>query len=270
MADTITLFRGDCLDLLRKLPNENIDLTVTSPPYDNLRSYNGAAAQWNFEKFKDIAEQLFRVTKDGGVVIWVVGDATIKGSETGSSFRQALFFKDLGFRLHDTMIYEKVNPIPQNHNRYEQCFEYMFAFSKGTPAVWNPIREPTKNAGKAFNWGDRKTELDAAQCRRHRGTELYTVGETKLHRNIFRYTIGGGKTGHPAVFPERLAEDQILSWSSPGDTVLDPFMGSGTVGVAAVRHGRNFIGAEIEAPYFTPARERIFHEAGEENMKWTD
>lgn len=104
---SITLMQGDCLERMKEIPDCSIDLTVTSPPYDNLRIYNGNIDQWNFEKFQGIARELFRVTKDGGVVVWVVGDATIKGSETGSSFRQALYFKDLGFNLHDTMIYAK-------------------------------------------------------------------------------------------------------------------------------------------------------------------
>ena len=137
------------------IPDNFIDLTVTSPPYDNLRTYKGFVFD-----YKSMLKELYRVTKDGGVVVWVVGDATIKGSETGTSFKQALYAKDIGFNLHDTMIYEKNNPIPQNHNRYEQCFEYMFIFGKGKPKTFNPILEPTKNAGKEFNWGDRKTILD--------------------------------------------------------------------------------------------------------------
>ena len=136
----VDLHNGDCLEIMKNILDGSIDLTVTSPPYDNLRTYNGNIAQWSFEKFQDIAKELYRVTADGGVVVWVVGDATIKGSETGTSFRQALWFKDCGFKLHDTMIYKKINYVPLTHNRYEQEFEYMFVFSKGKPKTFNPIK----------------------------------------------------------------------------------------------------------------------------------
>lgn len=243
---------GDCVQLMQGLPDNSIDLTVTSPPYDNLRTYNGFS--WDFEA---TARELFRVTKPGGVVVWVVNDATIKGSETGTSFKQALFFKECGFNLHDTMIYEKVNPIPQNHNRYEQCFEYMFVLSKGSPSTFNPLQTQTKNAGKVLNWGGRKTEMDVAQCRRHRDNEMREVKQYKTRRNIFKYVIGGGRSGHPAVFPEQLAVDHILSWSNPGDVVLDPFAGSGTTAKMAALNDRHFIGFEISAEYCDLAQKRI-------------
>lgn len=246
------IINDDNMNGLRQLPNECIDLTVTSPPYDNLRTYNGFS--WNAE---GLIRELYRVTKPGGVIVWVVGDATVKGSETGTSFRQALSFINGGFNLHDTMIYAKNNPIPQNHNRYEQSFEYMFVFSKGKPRVFNPLTEPTKNCGKSFDWGGRKTVMDDNQCRRHRETESLTVKSTKIRKNIFYYSIGGGKTGHPAVFPEQLAADHILSWSNPGDLVLDPFMGSGTTAKMAARHGRHYIGFEISEEYCKLARARI-------------
>ena len=254
------LLQGDCLELMKSMPDNKIDLTVTSPPYDNLRTYNGNIEQWSFEKFKLIAKELYRITVNGGVVVWVVGDSTIKGSESGTSFKQALYFKEIGFNLHDTMIYKKKNPIPQNHNRYEQCFEYMFVLSKGKPKTFNAIRTPTKNAGKSFDWGNRKTKMDDSQCRRHRNSEIIEVNATKIHDNIFEYSIGGGKTGHPAVFPEQLAEDHIISWSNENDIVFDPFMGSGTTGKMAVLNNRDFIGVELDEEYFNIAKERIEYE----------
>lgn len=251
------LMHGDCLEVMINMPDNVFNLTVTSPPYDNLRKYNGNVDQWTFDKFKLIADQLFRITKEGGVVVWVVGDATIKGSETGTSFKQALYFMDIGFNLHDTMIYKKANPIPQNHNRYEQCFEYMFVFSKGKPSTFNAIRIPTKNAGKSFDWGKRKTKMDDNQCRRHRDSEIIEVNQTKIHENIFEYSIGGGKTGHPAVFPEQLALDHIISWSNEGDLVFDPFMGSCTTGKMALLNSRNFVGIELDEEYYNIAKKRI-------------
>ena len=252
------LYNGDCRKVLFSLDNESVDLVVTSPPYDNLRTYEGTC-EWNFKIFKQVAYGLYKTLKCGGVVVWVIGDATINGSETGSSFRQALYFKEIGFNLHDTMIYQKVNPIPQNHNRYEQTFEYMFVFSKGKPHTFNPLKVETKNAGKEFKWGNRKL-LDKKQCRRiHDENEKLTVKGTKNRGNIWDYAIGvsGNKSGHPAVFPKQLANDHIISWSNEGDTVLDPFMGSGTTGEASLRLNRNFIGIEKVESYFNLSEERI-------------
>lgn len=259
----IKLMRGDCEIRLQELPDSYVDLVVTSPPYDALRKYKGVEEPWNFDKFKRVAKQLYRVLKPGAVIVWVVGDSTVNGSESTSSFRQAIFFTELGLNLHDTMIYAKNNPIPQNHNRYEQCFEYMFVLSKGKPKTFNGLTEPTKLAGQTMDWGNRKTVMDPNQCRRHRGTELIKVKDTKLRKNIFWYSIGGGKTGHPAVFPLQLATDHILSWSNPGDIVLDPFMGSGTTGVSAIFHYRSFIGVELSQEYYRSSKRRIREAAHE-------
>ena len=252
----INLIQGDCIAEMQKMESNLINLTVTSPPYDNLRTYAGTL-DWSFEIFQQVANELYRITKDGGVVVWVVGDKTVKGSETLTSFKQALYFNEIGFNVHDTMIYKKTNPIPQNHNRYEQCFEYMFVFSKGKPKTFNPIKEETKNKGKFFNWGGRKTKMDNSQCRRHREDEVIEVNPTKTMKNIFEYSVGGGKTGHPAVFPEKLANDHIVSWSSEGDIIFDPFMGSGTTGKMAKLNNRRFIGIEKVPEYFEIAKNRI-------------
>ena len=146
MIELNKIYNEDCLEGMRGIPDGSVDLTVTAPPYDNLRTYNGFA--WDFE---GVAKELFRVTKHGGVVVWVVGDQTIKGNETGTLFRQALFFKDCGFNLHDTMIWKKTNPIPLTHNRFEQSFEYMFVFSKGSPKTFNPIKIPCATKGQIRN-----------------------------------------------------------------------------------------------------------------------
>lgn len=242
----------DCVEAMKLMPDEYVDLTVTSPPYDNLRTYQGFS--WDFES---TAKELYRITKQGGVVVWVVGDATVKGSETGTSFKQALYFKEIGFNLHDTMIYHKTNPIPQNHNRYEQSFEYMFVLSKGKPKTFNPIKEPTKNAGKEFDWGNRKTIMDKNQCRRDRGTDKIKVSNKKIKQNIFSYAIGGSKTGHPAIFPEQLANDHIISWSNEYDIIFDPFMGSGTTAKMAMLNNRKFIGCELSENYCKIIKERL-------------
>lgn len=246
----IKLLHGDCLELMKDIPDKSVDLTVTSPPYDNLRSYNGNIEQWSFEKFQAIAKELYRITADGGVVVWIVADATIKGSETGTSFKQALWFMHCGFNLHDTMIYAKSSQ-PRQRNRYEQQFEYMFIFSKGIPKTTNLIRVPSKNAGKTVKRTCRDNNCDDLKGTRN------VVLETKIKSNIWEYGIKKNTTGHPAIFPEQLSNDHIISWSNEGDTVLDCFMGSGTTGVACVNTNRNFIGIEIDDEYFKIAQKRI-------------
>ena len=257
MDTVLKLYKGDCLELMKDIPDKSVDLTVTSPPYDNLRSYNGNIEHWSFEKFQAIAKELYRVTKQGGVVVWVVGDATVKGSETGTSFKQALYFKEIGFCLHDTMIFAKRNPIPLTHNRYEQCFEYMFVFSKGKPKVFHPIMIPCETAGSRIHRRSTGRVEEAATRNRD---EVTVTKMMKQKGNIWEYLVGSkkGETGnHPAPFPEGLANDHIVSWSNEGDTVLDCFMGSGTTGKMALLNGRNFIGIELDAEYFEIAKERI-------------
>lgn len=255
----IDLRKGDCLELMKDITDESIDLTVTSPPYDNLRKYNGNIEQWNFEKFKNIAKEIYRTTKTGGVVVWVVGDQTKKGSETGTSFKQALYFIELGLNLHDTMIYQKNNPVPQaDKTRYTQSFEYMFVFSKGKIKTVNRIVEPCKHIGK-IHFG--KNKINEENCDRKIDR---AVKSFKPLKNIWCYNVGNNQSskskiacGVPAIFPEKLAKDHILSWSNEGDTVLDCFMGSGTTGIACVELKRNFIGIELDEKYFEIAKNRI-------------
>jgi len=246
-----TIICGDCLEEMKKLPDGCIDLTVTSPPYDNLRKYNG----YVFD-FEGIAKELFRITKSGGVVVWVVGDATIDGSETGTSFRQALYFKEIGFRLHDTMIYAKRNYIPLTHNRYEQQFEYIFVLSNGRPCTFNPIKNNCVTAGMKRN---RMREKEAGQGIRPT-KEPTIISNDKIKGNVWIYDIGNGhteRTSHPAPFPEQLAADHILSWSNPNDLILDPMCGSGTTCKMAKYHQRHFLGYDISEEYCEIARKRV-------------
>ena len=251
------LWNGDCLDKLKQIESNSIDLTVTSPPYDTLRTYNGNIDSWSFEKFQLIAQELYRVTKKGGIVVWVVADKTEKGSESGTSFRQALYFKEIGFSLYDTEIYQKQNIMPLTHRRYEQEFEYMFVLCKGKkPNTFNPIMIPCKYAGTE-HWGTptyHKTN-DSGLVK----VENKKVNDEKQHGNIFCYLTNKSKDtkGHPAPFPLQLAKDHIITWSNEGDLVLDCFMGSGTTGVACKRLNRDFIGIEKDEKYFEIAKERI-------------
>ncbi len=250
---------GDCAAVMATFEPDSIDLTVTSPPYDNLRKYNG----YHFD-FEAIAAQLWRVTKPGGVVVWGVADATINGSETGTSFRQALHFMGLGFNMHDTMIYAKENigMYDPRNGRYKSAHEYMFVFSKGTVLTYNPIKDrPTATPGR--NLDRAHGRKPSGELRRSHMPPVLT-GEFQDRFNIWHYRIGNNLSAkdtalkHPGAFPEALARDHIISWSNPGDVVLDPMCGSGTTGKQAVLLGRRFIGIDISAEYVEGiARPRI-------------
>lgn len=252
MLELNRIYCENNLETMARMPDNFLDLTVTSPPYDNLRTYNG----YSFD-FESIAKELFRVTKQGGVVVWVVGDATIKGSESGTSFRQALYFKEIGFNLHDTMIYSRFS-MPSTAKRYAQDFEYMFVFSKEKPKTSNLIKVPCRYAGI----GTSPTSRDKTGTLVGKGGRV--IKNEKKESNIWHYSAGAGKSTkdtvaheHPAIFPERLANDHIISWSNEGDLVYDPFMGSGTTAKMALKNGRNFIGSEISAEYCAIAESRI-------------
>lgn len=255
-----TFYHGDCLGVMRGLPDASVDMVVTSPPYDNLRTYNDMPP-FTFETFQPIARELPRVIKQGGVIVWNVGDATVKGSETGSSFRQALYFKDeCGLNLHDTMIWNKggFSAVGALATRYAPVFEYMFVFSKGPLGTFNPIKDrPNKHAGGTVH-GTVKDRDGIA--RPVAGGNKKILGEFGQRFNIWEIPPQRQKGGHPAPFPLSIAFDHIVSWSNPGDVILDPFMGSGTTAIAAERSGRRWIGIERDAEYFNAALVRIWSE----------
>lgn len=249
------ILKGNCLDIMKNFDDNFIDLTLTSPPYDNLRTYKGFIFP-----FDEIAKELYRITKEGGIVVWVVNDATIKGSETGTSFKQALYFKEIGFNLHDTMIFQKTNPIPQIYrHRYNGIFEYMFVFSKGKVKTHNPIKIDCLHAGLQLNGTTYKNYSKGEQ---KRGKMAKPVKKQKIKGNIWEYVVGKKAEdqkakGHPAPFPMALARDHINSWTNEGDLVLDPMNGSGTTCLSALQLGRDYIGIDISEDYCDMAKKRI-------------
>jgi len=248
----MTIIKGDCVSVLRSWEDNVIDLTITSPPYDKLRDYNGYS--FNFE---GLAKELFRVTKEGGIVVWIVNDSTIKGSETGTSFKQALYFKEVGFNLHDTMIWNKTK-MPQNHNRYEQGFEYMFIFSKGKPKTFNGIRDKNNvEAGATAHASFRDKDGVVKKSSSFNKTKIAELG---LRTNVWNHKPCLGKkdrNGHPAPFPEDLIKDHILSWSNEGDMILDPMCGSGTTCKMAFINKRKTIGIDTSKEYCKISEKRI-------------
>ncbi len=249
--DINTIYNEDCLETMKRMPDNFVDLTVTSPPYDNLRTYNG----YSFD-FENIAQELYRVTKQGGVVVWVVGDATVKGSETGTSFKQALYFKECGFNLHDTMIYLKDQLAYPDTNRYYNAFEYMFVLSKGKPKSVNLIKDKAnKSFGRTVSGKGRQKD-GTSKVRTRANQPVYEFGVRWNYWLLYNQKRGI-ETQHPAIFPEQLAHDHIISWSNENDTVYDPFMGSGTTAVACQNLNRNFIGSELSKEYCDIAEERL-------------
>ena len=249
------IIEGNCVEVMRKIEGDVIDLTVTSPPYDDLRNYKGFVFP-----FEDIAKELYRITKQGGVVVWVVNDATIEGSETGTSFKQALYFREIGVNLHDTMIFRKKNPIPQIYRkRYNNEFEFMFVFSKGVVKTHNPIMVDCMHAGLELNGTTYKNFSKNDQTREKMAKP---VKDKKIKGNIWEYVVGKKQEdqeakGHPAPFPCELVRDHIKSWTNQGDIVLDPMNGSGTTARVACEMGRTYIGIDISREYCEIARERV-------------
>lgn len=261
--NNFSVYNGDCIDVMDDMVNNGItvDLTVTSPPYDQLRTYNSEST-WDFETFKKVAQGLWDITNDGGVVVWVVGDACVNGSETGTSFKQALYFMELGFKLHDTMIYEKNSssfPARRGSKRYTQIFEYMFVFVKGKIHDCELIADKENKWAGFTNWG-KNTQYDK-DGKLISTNDIKPVPKYSLRNNIWKYSVGFNtkKFGkHPAVFPLQLAIDHILSWSKPEHVIFDPFLGSGTTMDACVETGRpNFIGCEISEEYFGIIEKKI-------------
>lgn len=250
--DYATIYHADCRDVLPQLAP--VDLVITSPPYDDLRTYGGFI--W---EYKTTARELFRITKPGGVVVWIVADETKNGSETGNSFRQALYFMELGFNLHDTMIYQKTGVSFPETNRYYPNFEYMFVFSSGAPKTVNLLadRKNTYAGDRVHsNQRERDGSLKTKSC----------VGNITPDYGV-RYNVWqmphnkpDERGFHPATFPKRLAADHIRSWATTDDVVLDPFMGSGTTLRAAKDLGIKSIGIEIEEKYCEIAAKRLRQE----------
>ena len=247
-----SIYHADCIELMQSMEENYVDLTVTSPPYDDLRNYKG----YSFD-FENIAVGLFRVTKVGGIVVWVVGDRIHNGDRTLTSFKQAMLFQSIGFNVHDVMIYKKKNTPFMRSNAYTNCYEFMFVFSKGKVNTFNRLMDKTVRQGfegMPFNKG-----AD--------GVNRKVVKELKAEKtriNIWEYAVGlGGTTSdreafkHPAVFPEKLAEDHILTWTNPGNIVFDPMCGSGTTCKMAKKHKRVYIGCDISEEYVQIARKRV-------------
>lgn len=255
------IWHGDCLELMMKIPDSSINMVLTSPPYDNLRTYKGSL-EWGEHIWKPIIHEIYRIVKNGGVVVWIVGDATINGSETGTSFKQALWAIECGFNLHDTMIWKKTNPTPVDPriHRYTASFEYMFVFSKGKPLNGSLCRTECKTAGEIRGYSQHASQLkkdgtkrtDRASKRAGKATN-----ETKILDNVWMVPLPRNTTGHPAVFPDKLAIDHIISWSNESDVVLDPFAGSGTTLLAAKNLNRQFIGIEKEKEYYDICLKRL-------------
>lgn len=257
MENNLELLMGDACERLNEIQDESVDLIVTSPPYDNLRKYNGTGDSWNHTKFQCIAQNLARVLKPGGVIVWVVNDKTEKGTKSGTSFRQALYFMEIGLNLNDTMIWRKTNPMPQvKQPRYSSCFEYMFVFSKGLPKTFNPIMRECKLGGKLYDSTAKNMDGESG---RHKLT--YNVNKEMVDYNIWDIAVAQNKTSHPAVYPIEIPLKHIQSWSNEGDVVLDPFMGSGTTGLAALELNRKFVGIEMNNEYFELSKQRILEKS---------
>ena len=256
------IYNEDCLETMKRLGPDAVDLVMTSPPYDaGIRAFkeDDAAGAWNWEKFQSVAKALFRTMKEGGVIVWITSDQTIKGDETGTSLKQILYFKEIGFKLYDTMIYAK-NGVTMNSDakHYWDGFEFMPVFTKGKIKTVNLLRDKkNKPCYRPNHW---RRNRDGSFTK---PTEM-RVGEYGRRTNVWTYSTSYNITSrdkcayeHPAIFPEPLARDNILSWSNKGDLVYDPFMGSGTTAKVAKQEGRLWLGSEVSKDYCEIADKRL-------------
>ena len=245
------IIHGKCQDIMKTLSDNYIDLTVTSPPYDQIRKYNGY--DFNFE---GIAQELFRITKEGGVVVWVVKDQTKKYNQSGTCFKQALYFQNVGFNFYDTLIYQKLVSSPPHDNYYNDNWEYIFVFSKGIPKL-NPIKDHRNK-----HIGIKKAMIKNADNSKR--NKLKSIGPYSKRGKVWSYAVGGNKSTkdkmafeHPAIMPEKLATDCIKSWSNEHDLIFDPFAGSGTTLKMAKLNNRNYLGIEISEKYIKIIEKRL-------------
>lgn len=261
------IINDNCIKVLSTIESRSIDLVVTSPPYDDLRDYKKNFV-WDYTVFKKVAKQLYRVLKEGGVVVWVVGDSVMKGNKSLTSFKQALYFHQTGFNMFDVIIYEKSGTGPPHKNRYFNAFEYMFILSKGYPKTIHLIEDkPNKWANHTTFGNVTRREQDGSLTSKGKKT----IKQFGIRTNIWRYNNGKGFStkdkiayNHPAIFPEKLVADHIVSWSNEGDIVLDPFCGSGTVAKIADKLNRQWIGIEISKEYCDIANKRLELECTEQ------
>lgn len=252
------IIHGDCIHVMNNMKPNSIDMVITSPPYDDLRTYN-SSLEWNEEIWKKVILSLYNVVKDGGAVVWIVNDATINGSETGTSFKQALYFKEVGFNIHDTMIWEKPNFSNPSKTRYHQIFEYMFVFSKNKIKTFNPIKDRKNIYANATALGKNSVRQKDGSIKERKKT---IISEYGMRFNVWKNNTTGQENmcksnDHPATFPISLIKNHILSWSNENDIVLDPFAGSGTTGLACIETNRKYILIEKEQSYIDLIKKRL-------------
>lgn len=263
-------YHGDNVKIMKKMPDNSIDLVVTSPPYDDLRDYENKI-DWNYNTFRKVAKQLYRIIKEGGVVVWVIGDKTENGNKSLTSFKQAIYFQEIGFNVYDVIIYEKSGSSPPHPKRYFNSYEYMFILCKGKPKTVNLLRDKKNSCGGMTTFAEiTRREKDGTLT--NKGKKV--INEYGVRTNIWRYNNGKGFSSkdkiayeHPAIFPEKLVEDHILSWSALGDIVLDPFGGSGTTAKVSIEQNRKWIYIEKVKKYCDIAKMRINHMGSEKNVQ---
>jgi len=256
------IFCGEAAEVMRSFPDESIDMVFTSPPYGTVRSYNG----YKFN-FQEIAIELTRILKPGGVIAWNEADTIVNGSKTLTPSKHALYFsEECGLKVHDEMIYEKNScsfPAKRNGLRYSNVYEEVFILSKGKPKSVNLICDKRNRC-----YGEKGFGM-ASQRRKNGDLVKYERKPTPKFSprdNIWRVFTGKGYSSkdsnaskHPAISPDLLVLDHIRTWSNEGDIILDPMAGSGTTCVMAKALKRQYVGIEISDEYCQLINERLLY-----------
>lgn len=246
----------DCVEGMKKIPDNSVDIVVTSPPYDGIRDYNG----FNFD-LHETGRGLIRILKEGGIVAMVIQDQTKNFGKTLTSFKTIIDWCDnIGFKLFECVIYRKHGSEGAWWtNRFRVDHEYMPIFLKGEkPQYFNKenLKVPSIHGGKVMTGsGSRRTDgkTNARVTR--------PINTMKCRGTIWNYLMAGDKDPikrqHPAPFPDQIPLDFIECFCPPGGVVLDPFMGSGSTAVAAKKLNRKYIGFDTSEEYIKIAHARL-------------
>lgn len=249
----IVVFHGGCLDLLKQIPDGSLQLIVTSPPYNLGKEYEKRLRLDRYvEEQAQVIRECVRALSPRGSICWQVGNYVDKGEIVPLDTLLFPVFRNLGMRLRNRVIWHFEHGLHCS-NRYSGRYETINWFTKSNDYVFNldPVRVPQKYPGKKHFKGPRAGQYSGNPLGKNPG-DVWLIPNVKSNHVE--------KTAHPCQFPVELVERLVLSTTNPGDWVFDPFLGVGSAAIAAIRHDRKAVGAEVMEKYVGIAKKRIAQE----------